>query len=167
MTGENRTLIVVFGAAVRADGSPSPTLARRIGYAAAAAEWDPAADLFCSGAVGRAGPSEASVMGRLLAGSVAPDRLHLDEASVDTLQTVRAAVRFFRAHGYRRCLSCTDSYHQPRVRMLFRLYGIDCRAIPLPSRGPRRLRVKQRFREAAALPYDLVAGLGAVIKDRR
>ena len=106
-------------------------------------------------------------MARMLAGSVDPTRLHLDEESVDTLQTVRAAVRFFRAHGYRRCLSCTDSYHQPRVRMLFRLYGIDCRPIPLPRRGPRRLRLKQLVREAAALPYDLVAGLGAVIKDRR
>ena len=115
--GADRTLIVVFGAAARADGSPSPTLARRIGYAAAAAEWDPSTDLFCSGAAGRVGPSEASVMVRLLAGSVAPGRLHADDASVDTLQTVRAAVRFVRAHGYRRCLSCTDGYHQPRVRI--------------------------------------------------
>jgi len=163
----NRTLIVVFGAAARADGSPSPTLARRIGYAAAAAEWDPSADLFCSGGAGQVGPSEASVMGRLLAGTVSASRLHLDEESADTLQSVRAAVRFFRAHGYRRCLSCTDSYHQPRVRMLFRLYGIDCRPIRLPRRGPRRLRAKQLVREAAALPYDLVAGIGAVIRDRR
>lgn len=165
-TGE-RTLLVVFGAAVHADGSPSPTLARRVGYAAAAALWDPATDLFCSGAAGGVGPSEASVMIRLLAGSVAPSRLHADEASTDTLQTVRAAVRFMRAHGYHRCLSCTDGYHQPRVRMLFRLYGVRCRPIRLPHRGPSRLRLKQRFREAAAIPYDLVAGAAAVIKDRR
>ena len=163
----HRTLIVVFGAAARADGSPSPALARRIGYAAAAAEWDPATDLFCSGAAGRVGPSEASVMVRLLARRVAPTRLHADEESVDTLQSVRAAVRYMRAHGYQRCLSCTDGYHQPRVRMLFRLYGVGCRPIPLPTRGPRRLLLKQRVREAAAIPYDLVAGLGATLKDRR
>jgi uncharacterized SAM-binding protein YcdF (DUF218 family) len=164
--GRGRTLIVVFGAAARADGSPSPTLARRIGYAAAAAEWDPATDLFCSGAAGKVGPSEASVMVRMLSGSVAASRLHADEESVDTLQSVRAAVRFFRAHGYRRCLSCTDSYHQPRIRMLFAIYGIDCRPIRLPGRGARRLRLKQRVREAAAIPYDFVAGLNARFKDR-
>ena len=163
----DRTLIVVFGAAVRADGSPSPTLARRIGYAAAAAEWDPSADLFCSGGVGQAGPSEASVMARLLAGSVSASRLHLDEASVDTLETVRAAARFFHMGAYNRCLSCTDAYHQPRVGMLFALYGIRCRPIRLPARGARQLRIKMGLREVAALPYDLVAGIGARIRDRR
>jgi uncharacterized SAM-binding protein YcdF (DUF218 family) len=162
-----RTLLVLFGAAVRADGSPSPTLARRIGYAAAVAEADPSTDLFCSGAAGQVGPSEASVMAEMLAGSVSASRLHLDEASVDTLQTVRAAASFFRANGYDHCLSCTDAYHQPRVRMLFALYGIRCRPIRLPARGARQLRLKMGVREVAALPYDLVAGIGARIKDRR
>lgn len=160
-------LIVVFGAAVRADGSPSPTLARRVGYAAAAAERDPAGDLFCSGGVGRYGPSEASVMADMLSGAVSRERIHLDESSRDTLETVRAAVRFMRAHGYTDCLSCTDSFHQPRVAMLFRLHGVRCRSIPFPNRGPRRLRLKLWLREVAALPYDLIAGVWAIIRNGR
>lgn len=165
MTG--RRLIVVFGAAVRADGSASPTLARRVGYAVAAAEADPATDLFCSGGVGRFPPSEAAVMAGLLDGIVSAERIHLDEASVDTLETVRAAAAFAHRHGYRACVSCTDAYHQPRVRMLFRLFGIRCTAVRLAPRGAKRLQVRMRLREVAALPYDLVAGSAAALRDRR
>lgn len=156
--------MVVFGAAVRPDGSPSATLARRVGYAAAVAENDSAVDLFLTGGVGRFGPSEASVMAAMLAGAVSADRLHLDEHSDDTLQSVRAAAAFARANGYQAILSCTDRYHQPRVRMLFRLFGLSCQAVRLPRRGPRRLQLKMMTREAAALPYDLVAGLAACMR---
>ncbi|WP_419807702.1 YdcF family protein [Sphingomonas sp.] len=156
----------MFGAAVRPDGRPSETLARRVGYAAAAAEADPGADLFCSGAKGRFGPAEAEVMGEMLAGAVAGARLHLDRESRDTLETVRAAARFFRAGGYDRLLVATDNYHDPRVRMLFALDGIHSRRIPFALRGRRRLLWKMRAREAAALPYDLIAGLAARWRDR-
>ena len=156
----------MFGAAVRPDGRPSETLARRVGYAAAAAEADPGADLFCSGAKGRFGPAEADVMGEMLASTVAGARLHLDRESRDTLETVRAAARFFRADGYDRLLVATDNYHDPRVRMLFALDGIRSRRIPFALRGRRRLLWKMRAREAAALPYDLIAGLAARWRDR-
>ena len=165
MTG--RTLVVVFGAAVRPDGSPSPTLARRVGYAAAFAENLPAADLFCTGGVGRHGPSEASVMAAMLGHAVSASRIVLDEASGDTLQSVRAAAAYARANGYGDVVTCTDAYHQPRVGMLFRLYGLRSRPIRLPRRASPRLALKMRLREAAAIPYDLFAGMGAVWRDRQ
>lgn len=157
---------MLFGAAVRPDGSPSPTLARRVGYALAAAEAEPGATLFCSGGQGRFGPPEATVMGRLLAGQVAPERLHLDTRSRDTLETVRAAAALYRAGGFDRLIAATDNYHDPRVRMLFALYGIRSRPIPFARRGRKRLMWKMRLREAAALPYDLVAGTFARWRDR-
>lgn len=161
-----RRLIVVFGAAVRADGRPSPSLRRRIDYAAGAAARYPEADLFCSGAAGAEGPSEASVMAEILGKTVAADRLHLDEVSTDTLTSVRAAAAFFRAGGYDQCLSCTDRYHQARIRMLFAFYGIYARPIMFyrdDVRTPAWWRM--RAREGAALPYDFVAGLGARARD--
>lgn len=158
---------MVFGAAVLPDGSPSPTLARRVGYAAAAAEADPGAELFCSGGQGRYGDPEATVMARLLAGTIAPGRVHLDVVSGDTLETVRAATAFYRAGDYAACLIATDAYHQPRVRMLFALFGIRTRAIAFPQRGGARLIWRMRLREAAALPYDLIAGATAAWRDRR
>lgn len=161
------TLIVVFGAGVMPDGSPSPTLARRVGYALAALEADPGATLFCSGGQGRYGPPEAVVMATLLGRHVAPERLHLDAKSRDTLETVRRAAVFFRAGGYDGLIAATDNYHDPRVRMLFALYGIRSRRIPFARRGGARLLWHMRLREAAAIPYDLVAGAAAAWRDRR
>ncbi|KQS04977.1 hypothetical protein ASG11_12555 [Sphingomonas sp. Leaf357] len=162
-----RTLAVVFGAAVRTDGSASPALARRVGYAAAVAEADPNVDLFLSGGVGTHPPSEATVMAEMLDGAVSADRLILDDISADTLQTVRAASAYARAHNYAAILTCTDAYHQPRVRMLFRLMGLASRPVRLAARGSRQLQTKMWLREAAAIPYDFVAGVGAAWRDRR
>ena len=105
-------------------------------------------------------------MARLLGGSVAADRLHLDEASRDTLETVRAACAYARAHSFGSVMSCTDSYHQPRVRMLFALQGLSCAPLLLPRRGSRHAQWRMRLREAAAIPYDLVAGGVAAWRDR-
>lgn len=162
-----RTLVVVFGAAVRPDGSASPALARRIGYAAAVAEADPSVDLFLSGGVGTYRPSEARVMATMVEGVVSAERLILDEISRDTLQTVQAAVAYGRAHGYSRVQPCTDAYHQPRAIMLFRMLGFSTRPLPIVARGPKRLRAKMWARELAAIPYDAVAGLNALWRGRR
>ncbi|WP_353469474.1 YdcF family protein [Sphingomonas faeni] len=158
---------MVFGAAVRPDGSPSPTLARRIAFAAAAATRYVDADLFCSGAKGTYGPSEASVMAEVLEETVDRSRIHLDETSVDTLQSVVAATAFARAGQYAQCMICTDGYHQPRIRMLFAMLGMPASAIHMPHGGSRRYQLKMRTREAAAIPYDLVAGIGAIWRRNR
>lgn len=166
VTGE-RTLVVVFGAAVRSDGSASAALARRVGYAAAVAEADPRADLFLSGGVGTYPPSEAVVMADLLRGTVSTERLILDEISGDTLQTVQAAAIYAQAHNYAAIRTCTDAYHQPRVRMLFGLMGVASRPVRMVARGPRQLQVKMWAREMAAFPYDALAGLGAIWRARK
>ena len=169
MTGAasgGRTLAVVFGAAVRPDGSASPTLARRAAYAAAIAEADPNVDLFLSGGTGDYPPSEAAVMAALLSGTVSAERLTLDEVSRDTLETVRAAAAHARARRYPSILTCTDAYHQPRVRMLFRLMGFRTCPVRLAPRGQKQWRIMMWLREGAAIPYDFVAGVAAAGRDR-
>lgn len=160
-------LILLLGAAVRADGRPSAALARRIAAAAKAAEIHSKAIVFCSGGVGRHGPSEASVMARdLVRLGVAPARLVLDEASLDTLQTAIAAARYMRAERLSRCLVCTDSYHAPRALALMRVFGARGRIWParagLRQMGPAAW-AWMRGREALAIPYDLAL---AVMKRR-
>lgn len=157
-----RRLIVLFGAGVRRDGEPSPALRRRIFYAAGAAAADPAADLFLTGARGRYGPSEASVMYRALSTTINPLRLHLDEESTDTLTQVRAAAAFARAGNYTEIAIATDRYHQPRVRILFAMERLASHPVTF-ARDLRptlkRYRLKMRLREAAAIPYDIIAAL--------
>jgi len=150
-------LIVIFGAAVRADGQPSAALLRRIGYGAEAALAHPAAMVLCSGGVGRAGPSEASVMVDVLERRGVPSpRLIADEASLDTLQSVAAAARLARAQGSPFVVTCSDGYHLPRIRMMLAVLGV--RSVAGPCSGPRgdRLhRLGMALREIPAIPYDV------------
>jgi uncharacterized SAM-binding protein YcdF (DUF218 family) len=158
--------IVIFGAAVRPDGRPSASLARRIGYGLTAAETWEEAPILCSGGVGRAGPSEASVMAdRLVASGVDPRRVELDEESCDTLQSVLATVRFLRRCGFVRCVVCSDRYHIPRIRLLLGALGVASAPGPLaPGRGGAPLPhwMRMQLREGIAIPYDL-----AIVLSRR
>lgn len=155
-----RPAIVVFGAAVLADGRPSPSLRRRIGFGAMAAAAWPGAPILCSGGVGRAGPSEASIIQRgLIDFGVAPARLTLDEASLDTLQSVIAAARFARGRRLDGCVICSDRYHIPRIRLLLAALGVRTLAGPTARGLPGTRRyywAKMHLREALAIPYDLV-----------
>lgn len=155
--------IVIFGAAVRPGGRASPSLARRVGYGLSAAQALPEAPVFCSGGVGRFGPSEASLMADLLVGAgLSPQRIVLDEASTDTLQNVTAAARFIRGEGLSGAVACSDGYHLPRIRMLFGAFGITARPGPIPP-GPAGAPVgywlRMSLREAAAYPYDFAVVL--------
>ena len=154
-----RPAIVIFGAAVRPDGRASPSLLRRIGYGLKAAQAHPDAPIFCSGGVGRTGPSEASIMARVLRGQgVAADRLVLDEASLDTLQSVIAAARYVRRSGRDGVIVCSDGYHQPRIRLMLGVLGVATEAGPT-ARGLAGTRpaiwLRMCLREALAIPYDL------------
>ena len=156
-------LIVILGAAVRRDGSPSAALLRRIERGRRLALDHPEALIFCSGGVGRHGPSEASIMAeRLVADGVAADRLILDEASLDTLQTGIAAARFIRARGLPGAIVCTDSYHAPRTRLILWALGVATRDGSAPA-GLRQMGavewLRMRLRELPAIPYDGVLAL--------
>lgn len=150
-------LIMIFGAAVRANGAPSAALLRRIGYGQQAAEEHPGAQVICSGGVGRVGPSEASVMIRVLRqAGIAQDRLVSDEASLDTLQSVVVAARA--AAPGQPIVVCSDGYHVPRIRLMLAVLGVRSVAGPRPrhaGRGSLRHRLGMALREAAAIPYDV------------
>jgi vancomycin permeability regulator SanA len=156
-------LIVLLGAAVRRDGSPSRALQRRIAGAERLAARHPEALIFCSGGVGRHPPSEASIMvARLAAAGVPRSRLLVDEASLDTLQTCAAAARAARARGFSELAVCTCAFHSFRARMILRLLGMPARCAAVPA-GIREMGllswVRMRLREVLAIPYDAVATL--------
>jgi uncharacterized SAM-binding protein YcdF (DUF218 family) len=162
-----RPAIVIFGAALLADGRPSPSLLRRIGYGLKAAAVHPDALILCSGGVGRAGPSEASIMAEvLLRRGVAPGRLVLEETSLDTLQSVIAAARFVRRRGLDGAVVCSDRYHLPRIRLMLAALGIATAPGPTaPGLAGTRLVywLRMYLREALAIPYDV----GIVLVRRR
>jgi len=149
-------LIVIFGAVVRPDGGPSASLLRRIGYGFEAAQAHPDAPVLCSGGVCRPGPSEASIMARVLTErGLPPERLILDEASLSTLDNVAATVRQVEAGGHPYVIACSDAYHLPRVQLLLALHGVQSQPWPCAERAPFGHGVAMSLRECLAVPHNL------------
>jgi uncharacterized SAM-binding protein YcdF (DUF218 family) len=112
-----------------------------------------------TGAQGRHGASEASVMAGLLGELGVPsERILSEETGTDTLSSVRAVVRLLprAAPVY----VATSGYHLPRCRLLLRLAGVAALACPPPPEATGFWwHWYWRLREAAALPYDAVLGV--------
>jgi uncharacterized SAM-binding protein YcdF (DUF218 family) len=155
---------VIFGAAVRRGGQPSTTLRWRVEAAAGfgGSLGDP---LFIpTGAVGRFGPSEASVMAALLGDlGVASDRILLEETATDTMSSVHAVVALLRSRAIAAPVFVASSlYHLPRCLLLFRLMGVRARAAIPPSVPAARVWWRRCYwwlREVPALAYDVALAL--------
>jgi len=144
-------VIVVLGAAVRADGQPSQALRRRVEHALVLARERPDALLVFSGGLGIHGPSEARVMSGLArAAGLGADRLRLESHATNTAESARLTARLLRELAQDPELEIaavtlvTDAYHQRRSRFAFRRMGIAAdlsspRGAPPPT-AARRLR---------------------------
>jgi uncharacterized SAM-binding protein YcdF (DUF218 family) len=156
-----RDYIIVFGAAVRANGKPSLVLRRRIDRAAAWARAHPDAMIMPTGGTGEHGPAEAAVMKQaLVQAGIAARRIVPECEGRDTLESIRLCDRLLRERGdCARVVVCTSRYHQPRCALLFRLLGWTALA-PKSGRSTGRLsrRTHGRMiaREVLALPYDAI-----------
>lgn len=152
-----RAAIIVFGAAVRPDGRPSGTLRRRTAAAARFGEALAPPPLYVpTGARGRHGEAECTVMARLLREEhgIPAARILEEPTGTDTLSSVRAVAALLRGHAGP-VLAATSGYHLPRCVLLLRLAGLPARAVPPPAASSRwRARWWWRLREVPALPYD-------------
>jgi uncharacterized SAM-binding protein YcdF (DUF218 family) len=148
-----------MGAAVDCDGRPGPAVVRRTRAALrVGARYPDAIYLPTGGALGD-GPAEADVMARLLVeGGVPADRIVRDDRALDTLQSVVNCTAIVGRLGATAVMVCSDGYHLPRCRVLFRLAGVATRAEPVPPDLDTTARLK-RFsyaaRELVALPLDV------------
>ena len=108
-----------------------------------------------TGAIGRHGPSEASLMATMLREfGVAADHIVLEETATDTLSSAVACARLLAGcPGPVRLAS--SFYHLPRCLMLMRMAGV--RATTCPAPPPGKWVWYWRLRECMALPYDAVA----------
>jgi len=156
---------VIFGAAVRPDGTPSGTLHRRVEGALVTATAATGAvlesDIFItSGAKGKYGAAEAVVMERLLiAQGVPTDRIIRDEKSRDTLESVINCGRILARHatGDDKVHVCTSLYHMPRCLWLLRLTGVTARSGTVVPDRPWISRSKLTYhyaREVLAFAWD-------------
>ena len=169
MTAAADQAIVIFGAAVRPDGSPSPALRRRVEAAATFGAGLPSPLYVPTGAQGRFGPPECAVMASLLRErGVAPGRIAEEPTGTDTLSSVLACAALLRARGHAGpVFAATSGYHLPRCLLLLRLAGLPARPAPPPEADPSwPRRWYWRLREAPALPYDAALMLAARLRGR-
>jgi vancomycin permeability regulator SanA len=156
--------ILIFGAAIRSDGKPSATLRRRVEAALNCARNHSDVRFIPTGAAGRYGPSEASVMaGLLIKSGVGSERILLEETGHDTLSSVRAIYRLLREQPHQgHVLVASSSYHLPRCVTLLCISGIAAKRCPSPPQPvPSKPwnRWYWRLREVPALPYDAALAL--------
>lgn len=133
--GHSLTYLIIFGAAVRLDGSPSGSLRRRVEAAIVAASSVSNRRFLPTGGVGRFGPSEAEVMKHILMDSGVPEsEIIIESEADDTLSSVirchrilRTKTEKLRINGGNQIIRplaiCTSDYHMLRCRLLFRLLG--------------------------------------------
>lgn len=159
--------ILIFGAAVRPDGSPSPALRRRVEAAAAFGGGLPSPLYVPTGAKGRFGPPECEVMASLLRGrGVPPARIAEEPTGTDTLSSVLACAALLRGRGHAGpVFAATSGYHLPRCLLLLRLAGLPAHPVPPPGADPSwPRRWYWRLREVPALPYDAALMLAARLR---
>jgi len=160
-------VLVVLGAAVWPGGEPSPTLRRRVDWAATLYRQGIAGNVLLTGGRGRHPPAEAEVMADLAGQLGVPaERLIREPQGRTTWDSARRCAGLIRSHGWRDVILVTDPWHLPRTRIAFRAFGIRARGCPI-CRGHAgtswRLVLQQGLHELIGLPvYLLRAGLLAL-----
>ena len=155
----NAPAIVVFGAAVRPDGTPSGTLRRRVMGAARFGSGRAGSRYLVSGGQGAGPIPEWRAMRQLLESMGVPDGdIVAEREGMDTLGQIRLCIRILRDLGAEGDVwLSTSRYHQARCWLLMRLFGVRARVVPaVPDRPdlPWPMLIFFWCREAVAVPYD-------------
>ena len=153
--------LVIMGAAVRPDGTPSQTLLHRVMAAVSASERLADPRFLASGGRHGGAPSEGGVMRKLLLQQgVLEQSIVIEEESTNTLSSVRNCASILKRAGDASTVTvCTDGYHLPRCRLLFWAFGVTTVGQPMPS-ARRYLSFGRWFyyccREVVATPLDVL-----------
>ncbi|MBQ9009427.1 MAG: YdcF family protein [Clostridia bacterium] len=128
-------VIIVLGAQVKADGTPSVALERRM-TAALEVYRDSPQTIICCGARGANEPeAEGTIMHRwMIAHGVREEDVIAETASFNTRQNLLNAKALMAMHGFREALVVTSDYHVARALALCREVGISATGKGSPSK---------------------------------
>lgn len=153
--------IIIFGAALRPDGCPTPALLGRIRSALA---YGATRNVFyiVTGGVPRNGRTEASVMAELLIqAGLPPQRIIQETRASDTFDSIVACSHILKQSGVGGVTPVavvTSPYHAPRCLLLLRLAGWHAHMvpfIPMPHYAATlRTRLRHFTHEILAIPWD-------------
>lgn len=125
------TAIVVFGAGVRANGTPSQALYDRVMTACALYHQGCGGVLVVSGGPGPGDVHETTAMKALaIAQGVPESAIAIDTDGLDTQATARNSTRLLRSRGIDTAIAVSHGYHLPRVKLAFRQQGVEVYTVP-------------------------------------
>ncbi len=146
---EEYDAIVVLGAQVKPDGSPSVQLQWRLDAAYDAWEARNVPVVVCGAQGGDEPAPEAYVMRDVLLSKGIPSQQVLTDAeSYNTRQNIRHAARLLADTGASKVLIVTSDYHLPRAMAIAADEGLDATGLPSPTKPEYWL--KNHAREALA-----------------
>lgn len=123
--------IVVLGAGVYADGTPSEALTERVLTAVELYKEGLAPTLIMSGGTGPNGQSETRAMRALARRAGVPDEAIIEDGEGrNTAATARNVEEIARERGFSRVLAVSHYFHLPRIRLLFGRQGVACYTVP-------------------------------------
>ncbi len=124
------TAILVLGAGVRANGTPSNMLEDRLLCALALYEKGCCDTILVSGDHGSTDYDEVNVMKRYLVERGVPsERIFMDHAGFSTYDSLYRAKKIF---GVESLIIVTQEYHAYRALMIGRHLGVECQAVSAP-----------------------------------
>ncbi len=128
--GEKADAILVLGAGVRADNSPSNMLEDRLLTALSLYERGVAENIIVSGDHGTANYDEVNVMkSYLIEKGIPSERIFMDHAGFSTYDSLYRAGAIF---GAERLVVVTQRYHSYRALMIGDSLGMECAAVWAP-----------------------------------
>lgn len=152
--------VVIFGAKLKPDGTPTRTLRLRVAAAHAFGQRRGGVVYVPTGGPSQpSGRREADVMADMLrAEGVPAQAVVVEDTAPDTLASVIRCTRLLRLGGYAGPVAVASSaYHLPRCLLLMRMMGWRVVRVP-PPLAPAAQRWTRRWfwrlREGAALPWD-------------
>ena len=147
---------LVLGAAVRPDGTASPTLALRVAHAVALWRAGEVERICLTGGQGRHGAPEAHVARALaLAAGVPPDALLVEDRSVTTFENIAFARPLLDGP----IVLVSNRWHLPRARLIAALLGMAVSGSGPRGRLPRRKVAVAVLREVGATPLSALRAL--------
>ena len=152
--------IIIFGAAVKVNGEPSGAMKRRVDAAILTSKELSEVLFIVTGGIGAGKTiSEADAMKKLLIESGIPNgMIIIENQASDTLSSVIYCHEILKTHNNAQdVFVCSDTYHIPRCRWLFFLFGIPTKSSKTISGKKVNGILKWIYyyiRELAAIPYD-------------
>lgn len=139
-------VIIVLGAQVKEDGTPSVALERRLTAALESYEQDRQLIIVCGAQGGNEPRAEGDVMRDWLLGKgVSPDDVVAETASFNTRENLTYAKAIMEHRGLAQALVVTSDYHVARALELCRQVGLSATGKGSPSKP--EYFIKNHFRE--------------------